>query len=232
MPKPQIKSKKQLYRLWFEFLKMAHREPDLEDNLRQSAGFYAAWGDVKGQLFDPWWKVHKRLFGQTRVSEVERVTPADNALYIAIPLNQPASRSIADVRLLIEKKQKERLIEQGIDPETVKSLSTAFGRYNFTQGAEIRGKVLHETQVLYGIYQDLGKPAVNTSFVTEMIRRLKSRPRAKWIPHFLQTDPQTDKNGNLRFAEDQIRQVRRYIDNGSKVCCSVSLGNFPGKFKM
>ena len=62
MKLPQIKSNKQLYRLWFEFLKMALKEPDLQANLAMSADFYAPWGDVQGQLFDPWWKEHKHLF--------------------------------------------------------------------------------------------------------------------------------------------------------------------------
>ena len=47
MKQPLIKSNKQLYRLWFEFLKMAHKEADLDDNLKTSAEYYAAWGDVR-----------------------------------------------------------------------------------------------------------------------------------------------------------------------------------------
>lgn len=149
MKLPQIKSNKQLYRLWFEFLKMAHKEPDLQANLALSADFYAPWGDVQGQLFDPWWKEHKHLFGQTYVKEVDRVTAADNVLYVAIPLNQPASRSLVDVKELIEGKQRARLVKQGGDPETVKTLSAAFGQYSFTQGVEIRGRVLYEIQLMF-----------------------------------------------------------------------------------
>ena len=126
MKQPQIKSNKQLYRLWFEFLKMAHKEPDLDDNLQASSDYYADWGDVRDQLFDPWWKTHKHLFGATYVKEVDRVQAAENVLYVAIPLNQPATRSISDIKGLIEDKQKTKLIEQGHDPETVKSLSAAF----------------------------------------------------------------------------------------------------------
>ena len=228
MKQPQIKSNKQLYRLWFEFLKMAHKEDDLTNDLKASSPYYADWGDVRNQLFDPWWKDHKQLFGQTYVKEVERITSADNVLYIAIPLNQPASRSIVDVKALIEEKQGARLIEQGIDPASVKSLSAVFGQYSFTQGVEIRGKVLYEIQLMYGIWQELGKPAVNTAFITEVVNRLKSRPRSKWTPYLLQIDPMTDKKGYLRYDEGQIRQVRRYLKKGYAVCQAVSSGQFPG----
>ncbi|MDA9954487.1 hypothetical protein N9D61_09295 [Planktomarina sp.] len=228
MKQPQIKSNKQLYRLWFEFLKMAHKEDDLTDNLKASSPYYADWGDVQNQLFDPWWKDHKQLFGQTYVKEVERITTADNVLHIAIPLNQPASRSIADIKALIEEKQRARLIEQGIDSNSVKSLSAAFGKYNFTQGVEIRGKVLYEIQLIYRIWQDLDKPPVNTAFITDVATRLKSRPRSKWTPYLLQIGPMPDKKGYLRYGEGQIRQVRRYIKKGYAVCRAVSKADFPG----
>ena len=232
MKQPQIKSNTQLYRLWFEFLKMAHKEDDLTNDLKASSPYYADWGDVQNQLFDPWWKDHKQLFGQTYVKEVERITSADNVLHIAIPLNQPASRTIVDVKALIEDKQRARLIEQGIDPASVKSLSAAFGQYSFTQGVEIRGKVLYEIQLMYGIWQELGKPAVNTAFITEVVNRLKSRPRSKWTPYLLQIDPMTDKKGYLRYDEGQIRQVRRYLKKGYEVCRVVSNGEFPGKTRL
>ena len=232
MKQPLIKSNKQLYRLWFEFLKMAHKEPDLASNLAASADYYADWGTVRDHLFDPWWKEHKHLFGTTYVQEVERVTVSDNVMYVAIPLNQPASRSIADVKALIEDKQTAKLIEQGQDPDTVKSLSAAFGNYSFTQGVELRGKVLYEIQLMYGIWQDMGKPAVNTAFITEVIDRLRARPRSKWTPYLLQIDPMPDKKGNLRYDEGQIRQVRRYLKKGYAVCEAVSKTDFPGSSRL
>ena len=232
MKQPLIKSNKQLYRLWFEFLKMAHKEPGLGNKLAASADYYADWGNVRDQLFDPWWKEHKHLFGTTYVQEVKSVSVADNVMYVAIPLNQPASRSVSDVKALIEDKQRAKLIEQGQDPEAVKSLSAAFGKYSFTQGIEIRGKVLYEIQLMYGIWQDMGKPAVNTAFITEVVNRLKARPRSKWTPYLLQIDPMPDKKGNLRYDEGQIRQVRRYLKKGYAVCEAVSKGEFPGKIRL
>jgi hypothetical protein len=211
---------------------MAHKEPNLRDNLIASSDYYADWGHVRDQLFDPWWKEHKRLFGQTYVKEVDKVTAADNVLHIAIPLNQPASRSIADVKELIERKQRDRLLELGIDPQKVKTLSAGFGRYNFTHGVEIRRRVLYEIQLFYGIWQDLGKPAVNSDFLHEVVTRLRSRPRSRWTPYLLQIDATPDKKGNLRYDEGQIRQVRRYLKKGYSICKAVSRGEFPGRTRL
>jgi hypothetical protein len=111
----------------------------------------------------------------------------------------------------------------------VKSQSAAFGQYSFTQGVEIRGRVLYEIQLMYGIWQELGKPAVNSDYLHKVITRLRSRPKSKWTPYLLQIDPMTDKKGNLRYDEGQIRQVRRYLKKGYEVCCSVSKTDFPGK---
>lgn len=228
MKHPTIRSQRQLYRLWFEFLKLAKKEPDLQGDLAQSADFYAPWGDVENQAFDSWWQQHKNLFGQTVVTEVDRVMRADNVLYVAIPLNQPSSRSISDVKMLIEEKQRNQLLARGIDPSSVKSLSAAFGQYSFTQGVEIRGRVLYEIQLMYGVWQELGKPAVNSAYVAEVVKRLRSRPRSKWTPYLLQIDPMPDRKGNLRYDEGQLRQVRRYLKKGYAVCKSVAQGEFPG----
>ena len=55
-----------------------------------------------------------------------------------------------------------------------------------------------------------------------------ARPKSKWTPYFLQIDPMTDKKGNLRYDEGQIRQVRRYSKKANDVCEAVSKGEFPG----
>lgn len=74
MRQPIVKSKRQLIRLWFEFLKMAQKEEALTDNLRASAAFYADWGDIEGVKFDDWFKDHRHLFGETDVHVITQKT--------------------------------------------------------------------------------------------------------------------------------------------------------------
>lgn len=45
MSLPQIKSRRQHIRLWFEFYKLALDDPDLQDNLAKVRTFYEPWGD-------------------------------------------------------------------------------------------------------------------------------------------------------------------------------------------
>ena len=226
---PIIQSKKQKIRLWFEFLKLCHLDPDLTTNLVRSKSKYREWGDILDVKFDEWWKDHRGLFGNERVEEIERIVKQSNVLNVAIPLNQTVTRSLNEIKHLIEERQRSRLTEVGIDPNSVKSMSVGFGKFELTEGVEIRGRTLYEVLLIYGIWLEMGKPSVNSDFCMEVIDRLKKRPRSRWAPHILSVEPTTDLNGNLRIADDVIRKVRRHIDRGKRVSQSVSLGEFPGR---
>lgn len=229
MPSPAIQSQKQIYRMWFEFLKMAHKEAGLIENLQGSYLYYQPWGDVTSMKFDDWWKGHRHLFGETTVRQVTSVSSSQNAIYLAVPLNVPVTKVLAEVKRLVEESQTQRLVQKGIDPKSLKSLHSGFGSFELTTGVEIRGRTLYEIQLMFQFWQDLGKPPVNASTISEIVRRFKDRPRAKWVPYILQMKPLTDHKGSLRYDEGQIRQVRRYLKKGYEVCKSVSLGEFPGK---
>lgn len=229
MPLPAIQSQKQIYRMWFEFLKMAHKEPDHVENLQRSREYYEPWGDVTTMKFDEWWKGHKHLFGETAVRKVTYVSNSPNAVHLAIPLNMPVTKVLAQVKRLVEECQIERLVQKGIDPATLKSLHSGFGSYEITMGVEVRGRTLYEIQLMYQFWQEMGKPPVNTDTVSKIVQKFRERPRAKWVPYILQMKPLADKKGNLRYDEGQLRQVRRYLKKGYEVCKSVSDGEFPGR---
>lgn len=228
---PALKSRKPLILIWFRFLQLCHRDPDLHENLRQSEDYYREWGDVTDVSFDEWWKHHKGLFGGY-VREVGKVSSHSSELTISIPLNQPVSKSLREVKTMIEGRQRDRLLEIGQDPSKVKSLNVGFSNYEFTSGTEIRGKVLYEILLIYTIWVDNGKPPVNTDFIMKVLEWFRSRPRSPWVPFILQMEPATDRKGNLRFDENQVRQIRRYLKKGQEVCISVSKGEFPGRSKL
>jgi hypothetical protein len=215
--------------MWFEFLKMAHNEPDLVQNLQRSKDYYEPWGDVTSLKFDDWWSGHKHLFGETTVRQVSSVSNSSNAINLAIPLNLPVSKVLAEVKRLVEESQTQRLVQKGIDPKLLKSLHSGFGTYELTTGVEVRGRTLYEIQLMYQYWQELAKPPVNTNTISEIVNRFRGRPRAKWVPYILQMKPLPDKKGNLRYDEGQIRQVRRYLKKGYEVCKSASVGEFPGR---
>lgn len=227
-----INTQKQYIRIWFEFYKMALKDPELSANIGKSREFYKPWGDVTDKKFDIWWKENRSLFGQSHVAEIDRVHQHPNTLNVAIPLNLPVSTTMKQLKQLVEQKQLARIEELGLESYGRKTKSISFGQYEVTEGIEIRGKTLYEIQLMYSIWLEMGKPAINTEFCLKVVEWMKSRPRAKWIPYLLQQDPTPDKKGNLRYTDDQLRQVRRYIKKGEKVCEAVSKGQFPGKNRL
>jgi hypothetical protein len=226
MALPQIQSRRQHIRLWFEFYKLALDDPSLQDNLAKVRTFYEPWSDPRGVDFNDWWKDHAYLFGTTQVEEIAKVSKAPNVLNVSIPLNLPASKALAEVKALIETKQRERLADLGLDPKASKSLKAAFGTYEIN-AKELRGRPLHEAHVVYRMWLEMGKPKVNSDFLQAVRDGLLNRPKAKWLPSFLLRESQADRKGNLRFAEEQIRQMRRSIKKADEVCVAVSKGRFP-----
>jgi hypothetical protein len=248
MSAPIIKSRRQHLRLWFEFYKLCHRGAvsgralvvradkgkllDFATNLKESAEFYAPWGDVRNVKFDAWWKDHRHLFGETLVQEVSAVTPHPDIMHIAVPLNQTVSKSLEQIEGLIKAKQTNRLKDRGIDPREVKSKNIGFGQYELTRGVEIRGATLNDILMTLATWIDSNQPAVNTKFLLKLREVFEERPISTYIPYVLALKPQKDANGDLRFDEVQIRSVRRYIKRGIEVCRSVSSGDFPGKSRL
>lgn len=223
---PTVTSQKQHIRLWFEFYKLALADPDLQDNLAKARTFYEPWGDPRGTEFREWWKTHSYLFGNTEVEEVTKAHNAPNVITVAIPINQPVSKSLPAVKALIEARQGQRLQQLGLPNEGVKSLKAGFSRYEI-DARELRGRTVYAALMLYELWLEHDKPAIGSAFMQIARDWFLNRPRAKWLPSFLLNAPATDKNGNPRFADDQVRQMRRSIMRAKDVCRSVSLGRFP-----
>jgi len=240
-----VKSRRQHLRLWFEFYKLCHRGAasgralvvrvgkdklfDFAPHLKESAEFYAPWGDVRAVKFDAWWKDHQHLFGETLVREVTAITLHPDVVHLAVPLNVPVSKSLEQIEGLIKAKQTKRLKDRGIDPRDVKSKSIGFGQYELTAGVEIHGATLNDILMTLATWIDSNQPPVNSKFCQKLREVFEERPINKHVPYLISTKAQKDENGNLRFDEVQIRSVRRYINRGIKVCRSVSLRDFPGK---
>jgi hypothetical protein len=227
----QIKSRKQHIRLWFEFLKLAHLDPALHDNLKKSAEFYAPWGDVTNTLFDPWWAEHKQLFGDDRVMEVSKVSQHPNLMTIQVPLNVAVSTTIKEVKRLIEERQEQKLTELGIDPSNRKSKVVGFSKYELNAGPEFSGKTYNGILLMYRYWVELGRPKpFNDSVIDALRAKFDARANNKTSdrPGFtLQDKDVPDKKKNLRYDDDVVRQYRRYLEVGSRVVSSTSVGRFP-----
>jgi len=231
MTQPQIKSRRQHIRLWFEFYKLALDDPALQDNLAKVRNFYEPWGDPRGLDFRVWWKDHGYLFGGTQVEEITKVSKAPNVLNLSIPLNLAVTKTLPEIKAMIEAKQRERLAELGLSHKEAKSLTAGFGTYEIN-AKELRGGPLHEAHVVFLMWLEMGRPKINAALCERIADLLRNRPRAKWVPFFLNAPKRLQDGGGYEYDDHQIRQLRRMIQKAQDVCLAVSKGAFPGRSKL
>jgi hypothetical protein len=218
----QVKTKKQHIRLWFEFYKICCNDPDYQNNLKDTQGFYDDWGNVENVKFDCWWDKHSHLFGIDRVIESDKISSNPDVLNLQIPLNRSITKVIEETKKIIKLKQRQQALELGMLPDKLKSVTPSFNKYKFTDGVELRGNTMHETLTIFGYWLELEKPPININLVNDIREKLKSRKKSKWVPTFM-INP---------YPLDESNLVRRFggrINRGKEVCLSVSKGKFPGR---
>jgi len=148
---------------------------------------------------------------------------------LSIPLNEKVSVITNDVKRIVEKRQKEKLIEMGIDPSSLKSKNLGIGKYSFTQ-KEIKGVFHYVNLEIYKVFLKLNKPPINRNFIMEIRKDFDSRKRSKLsktilhIPQSEDLEKTFTTNGSL---DDVIRSVRRGMKGVEKTLTNVSKGRFP-----
>ena len=223
-----MRSKKQHIRLWFECLQLCHQDERFVSNLTKSKYFYAEWGDVTNVNFDTWWKDKQHLFEDKIVHEVKKISKSPEVLTLSIPLDENISSIIMQVKQIVEQRQTEKLLQLGIDPNSVKSKSSSTSKYAFTQ-KELKGLFHYVNLEIYKIYLDLSRPPINRKFLIELRKNFDVRPRSllkKSIVNLPQSKDFERYKTNADF-EDVIRSIRRSIKSVEKTLLNVSNGKFP-----
>ena len=212
MSNPNIKTYYQYIRLWFEFYKLSLKDKSLKENIKKSKDYYKPWGNISNKKFDDWFKDHGHLFPITKIKEIkDKPRNLPSTINLSIPLNQPVTILLRELKELITKKQKQ----------------TPPPNYEFTKGV-IRGKTLYEILLIYTLYIEHNKPPINVDFINKLNNFFSNRKRSKWKPYIIGSyDPSLMKNYKTD-NESTIRQLRRYIKKGQSVCKAVSIGKFPG----
>ena len=245
------------YRLWFEFLKQALRDPTIKVDRR----IYQSWQIEPATKFDDWWSAHWRdLFaldiGVRELAPGEPIKEASkDAIIVRLPLAQDSKRTIGQVRTLLD--------ERGAGRKLSKRRA---GQFALSKGAEIRFvKVLNATRLMLRLYTywldfpDHGKKKRvefaarrycdwATAWNAKVRERKWKRPTAYlpeafrlWIAYLdakakggTKTAIGFGRSSNARGeggnAEDARRQVARYILKARKIADNVARGEFPGKF--
>jgi len=207
----QIKSKRQFIRLWYECYQLCLENNNYKDNLKNSKSFYKDWGNVKDLEFGKWFKEKEYLFKDLYVKEIDELINDPNVINISIPLNQTISKSLDEVKKLIEKKRSKE--------------------FNFEFTNNFKGVFRYINIEIYKIWIRLGKPPINRKFLIEIRKNFDSRPKSKIkdsmflnLPSMKKFETQFPTNVSL---DNQIRTVRRSIKEVEKTIENVSKGKFP-----
>lgn len=225
----QFLLRKDLYRIWFEFYKLACQStnPEVRAAVKVSKRYYAAWGDVSNLTYDEWWKTHEHLFSEPTVKILhdpsERQTNA--SLLIEVPLNESSRvlmqriKGIVDYELDGLAKVSSRKTKRKIVP--TKSYIPTKGEGNYP---EPKIDVLREVLTIYkNVYRQSpnlrGRKLLDKTHDYYRGRRLK-----KDIPHSIR---------NVKTAGEvtlSLRNLRRWITWAQRIELNTARGEFPGNY--
>ena len=222
--KTPLASKKEAFRLWFEYLQVARQsaDPAVKAQLIASSIYYAPWEMDKAGKFDAWWKDNAHLFEEKFV--VREMTagemPKDpGALVIEIPLTQSPTDILKKLRPIIQTAFDRQEWQQK------KSKKKATAQYRLTDGAEPKLDAIRE---MLSVYRDvaLKNPKLKGIKLLHAIHKYYlSRKNKKWakIPMSLDIARAHDE-------ERALRNMRRYIQRTEKILLNVAKGHFPGDY--
>jgi hypothetical protein len=223
----KLAHKREAYRLWFEYLRTAHKDPRLEVQaaLMRSQAFYEPWGDVTNAEFYEWWKDKGHLFEDKYVVRqlAAGELPTDpEALIVEIPLRQSAS---------VLKKRVGELIREAVaklPKSSNKAAKSPTAKYKLSKGAEPKVEPLNQ---MLTVYRDVylkhpkarGKQllvALEQNYLGRKQKRHANVPKVFVIP----ADAKSEK------LDLVLRNVNRYISKAETIVLNVAGGEFPGKY--
>lgn len=224
------------YRLWFEFVKLAHTDPDTGVDY----GFYAEWGDFLDLDFDQWWECRWRsVFGVDAEVRVlppgSQVIEDSGGIVVRLPLCRDPRETTKIVAELLQKHG------AGGDLGQMRQ-----GRYALSEGFERAFlKYLPHVRFLlrvYGIWLShrasdrKGRIAITASEFYEwaeardqLIISRKYRYTRPLIPFNVRRFGEAIRKGERPDPDDQ-RAFQRYLRKARNLAANAAQGVFPGRW--
>jgi hypothetical protein len=225
--KTPLSYNREAYRLWFEYLRVAHkdRRPEVQRALESSKQFYEPWGDVTNAKFDDWWKEKRLLFAEKYVVRqlAAGEAPTDpEALIVEIPLRQSPSILVKRVAELIREASANR-------PRSGKKGGKApTSDYKLSGGAEPKVDPLREMLTLFrDVY--LKNPKAKGKQLLDALEQLylsRKQSRFAKVPKPFQIP----LDAKLKKLDRVLRNVNRYVNRAKKIVLNVANGEFPGRY--
>lgn len=226
------------YRLWFEFLKQAHRDPAVSVDYE----FYADWGNFWEQSFNDWWAgaTWRTLFAvDTAVcvlDESESIKNDDTAIVVRLPLGKDPRETLKDVQQLLEQHG------AGTKLETV-----AQGKFKLSEGYEKAFlKYMDRANFMLRLYRiwldnaEMDKRGrVKQTAVQfyewakqrdDMIRAKNYKLSRPMFPFAVKTYAEAILAGEDITDSNDQRQFMRYLKKARSLANNAAMGEFPGKY--
>lgn len=226
------------YRLWFEFLKQAHRDEHIEVDYE----FYAEWGNFWDRSFSEWWagETWRTLFAvdaSVRVlDKSETIKNAGQAIIVRLPLGKDPKETLRDVQQLLEQH------DAGTKLETV-----AQGRFHLSGGYE-KGFLKYADRAnfllrLYRIWLDNAKYDKKNRIArtavefnkwaqqrTDLIEQNHYKYRTPVFPDAVKYYAEEFLTGRNTMESNERRQFMRYLKKARNLANNAARGEFPGKY--
>jgi hypothetical protein len=220
------KGKTEPYRLWFEYLKLALRIPEI----KVDKSLYRSWGGVQHEDFDTWWSRNwSDLFAMepgtkvlTTVAEAKDAFKDPTAVVLRVSLAETKKRRVMDINDALRKL-----------PRSTRPRKSPF---ELSSKRSINLKTLRAMLKFYTLYEDNNRDIEATSIAylkwsrawNEKVQSKNwNRPRV-YQPPFLNQFVNEIVGGEKR--PDLRSQARRFLRKGEKVLRNVAIGKFPGPF--
>ena len=211
--------RREMYRLWFEFLKRA-----LALGLPIDTGYYAQWLPVEGLTFNQWWTGFRTKLSAPTVSVLDPGTavPAD-CLNISIP---NGSNKVAVLKQ----------IQMVLDAQLSAKVRHSYGQFSPTENSNIKYAAFRLMLHCYDSElktDSKGRKASRVDRVNRVIERYKinesrfggSKRRIDKTPKALDTS-----KGIGVGTDDVLRNYYRSVQKAKRIINNVAKGHFPGKY--
>lgn len=213
---------KELFRLWYEFYRLALTSSDknIQKALAKSRAFYSDWGTDTSVHFDDWWRTHRVLFhDHSRVKLHLAGEPRSvSSIYVEVPSGKPVGELVEEFRLLLKSDRTIGTVRRKLPPTH---------RYAPT---EIQGVKRDSLRVMLDLQKNVFsdnelKGRALTARVIKFFSSERYKKKQNEIPNSFRL-----LIGSLDHLDEADRNIRRYRQKASKLLLNVATGVFPGKY--
>jgi hypothetical protein len=226
------------YRLWFEFLKKAHTDPDIDVDYKH----YEEWGNFYEMEFSEWWSgaTWRSLFavdaGVRVLDDSEQFKNDDQGIVVRLPLGKDPKETIKDVNQLLSQHGAGTNLDtivQGkfaLSPGYEKAFLKYLDRANFM--LRLYGMWLNNAE--HDLKDRVGRTAVEFSTWakerTEMIESRGYNYKKPVAPFAVDAFADEFERGLDTSTSDERRQFMRYLKKARNLAGNAAMGVFPGKY--